>query len=69
MTPNILGDSPSGFSDPLKQSALEIRTRIQSGETIPLAELAAFILSAEKDLDKARIKRAQPEKKTDVDFF
>lgn len=59
----------AGFTDPLKLSALSLKSRILSGEAIPLSELKAFILSAEKDLGENRMKAAKIEKKQDVDFF
>jgi hypothetical protein len=66
---NILGAQPAGFSEPRKLDALSIKSRILAGEQIPLAELSAFILSAESDLTKARTTRNVKEKATDVDFF
>jgi hypothetical protein len=67
--PNILGEKPRGFTDPQKQAALEIKARILAGETIPLAELQAFILSADADLSTTRAKKNTVEKRSDVDFF
>ena len=69
MTAAILGNSPAGFSASLRQHALDLRTRMQNGETIPLSELKAFILEADADLSTSRAKRANPPKSTDVDFF
>jgi len=63
--------SPSGYSDAMKLAALELRSRLQAGETVPLEDLRKFILSAEENLRANRV----PEKKTktpppqDVDFF
>ena len=66
---NILGENPRGLSDPLKETALLIKARILSGETVPLSDLTAFILSADADLSTAKAKRNTVEKKIDVDFF
>ena len=64
--------SQAGFSEQQKLAAIDIRTRIQNGETIPLEELRKFILASEKDLDANRVKVNKPPaevKKSDVDFF
>lgn len=64
--------SQAGFSEQQKLVAIDIRTRIQNGENIPLEELRKFILAAEKDLDANRVKANKPPaepKKSDVDFF
>jgi len=69
-TPNPM--SQSGFSEQQKLEAINLRTRIQNGENIPLEELRKFILSAERDLDANRVKANKPPaepKRTDVDFF
>lgn len=67
--PAILGNQPAGFSPEQAQSAREIKARILAGETIPLADLKSFILSAERDLTKARKVENIKVKQTDVDFF
>ena len=62
----------AGFTEPQKQRALELRARMQSGETIPLADLIAFIREGEADLSSNRVKLVKTEpvvKKQDVDFF
>ena len=64
--------SQAGFSEQQKLVAIDIRTRIQNGEDVPLEELRKFILTAEKDLDANRVKANKPPaepKKSDVDFF
>lgn len=48
---------------------LDLKSRILSGERIPLEELRAFILAAESDLTTERKKRNSGEKPKDVDFF
>ena len=68
-TPEILGNSPQGFSDPLKQSALHLKARILSGEYVPIDELVGFISMASVDLTKTVKAKAKKEIQTDVDFF
>jgi len=77
MTSNV-PISPAGFSDEQKLRALDLRTRIQNGESVSLDELKGFILSAETDLAKTirpvvvkaySEKIEKPKPKTDVDFF
>lgn len=66
----ILAESSTGFSDPMKLKALEIKARIQSGETVPLDELILFLSEGKKDLGKKpEAKPAPKAKPTDVDFF
>lgn len=59
----------SGFTDSLKMQALQLKARIQSGETIPLEELRLFIQNANQDLEENRVKKAVAIKREDVDFF
>lgn len=59
----------AGFSEDRRLNAMTLKARLLAGENIPLDELKAFILSAESDLDKNRVKIAKAEKKLDVDFF
>lgn len=65
----LLGENPRGFTPDQQQTAREIKARIQSGETVPLEELKAFLKSAEAELSKTRLARNVKEKQTDVDFF
>lgn len=58
-----------GFSEALQLKALELQTRLVSGETVPLAELIQFINDADSDLQDTRKNREKTEKPTDVDFF
>lgn len=69
---------PAGFSDEQKLRALDLRTRIQNGESVSLDELKGFIISSETDLAKTvrpivvkaySEKIEKPKPKTDVDFF
>lgn len=69
MTPPSNEPLQSGFSEEQKIKALTLRTRLANGELVPLSELKAFILSAEKDLSENRVKQAKVQKQTDVDFF
>ena len=66
---NILGESPRGLTESTKLEALALKARIQSGEAVPLEELRAFILSADKDLTATRKTRVNPVKSDDVNFF
>lgn len=62
----------SGFTEEMRLRALELRTRIQNGENIPLSDLQDFILSAERNLEGNRVKPAPAPKAApaqDVDFF
>lgn len=67
--PLILGENPKGFTDPVKTEALVLRTRLQSGENVPLSELMSFLTSASKDLSATVKQKAKKEIQTDVDFF
>ena len=69
MTPQSNEQSQSGFSEEQKLKALTLRTRLANGELVPLSELKAFILEAEKDLSENRVQKAKAQKQTDVDFF
>ena len=63
------------FSDAARQQALDIRTRLQSGESVPREELLAFLKLGEADLRIGILRDSQEPKapKTpapkDVDFF
>jgi len=59
----------AGFTDPLRLKALELRTRMQAGEKIPIEDLRAFILAADSDLSAQRKKENLKEKASDVEFF
>lgn len=63
-------------TNPLQAPSLRphevLAQRIQSGETIPLSDLIAFIESSDKTLTterKAREKLEKPDNPLDVDFF
>lgn len=66
---------PAGFSDTTRQQALDIRTRLQSGESVPREDLLAFLKLGEKDLaagilaDSLPPKPVKPPAPKDVDFF
>ena len=49
---------------PAQEKALELRRRIQAGETVPLDELRDFIRLSNQSLEKQR--KAEDK---DVDFF
>lgn len=62
--------SSPGFTDPMKIKALTIKARIQSGETVPIEELIAFLNEGKADLGKKAAEKLRKEPKpTDVDFF
>ena len=51
---------------PAQEEAMRLQARIRAGENVPLDDLKAFILLANKSLEK---QRRETEKPTDVDFF
>jgi hypothetical protein len=51
---------------PAQEEAMRLQSRIRSRENIPLDELKAFIILANKNLEK---QRREVDKPTDVDFF
>ena len=63
-----LGTPRNGLNPENQTSATLLRLRITNGEKIPLEELRAFLISANKDLGVEKKKR-NVDKPTDVDFF
>lgn len=64
-----------GFTDATRRRALDIKTRLLSGEPVPREELLEFLKLGEKDLSAGiRLvdsppKPAKPTPPKDVDFF
>lgn len=60
----------SAFSDAQRAKAREMIARVQSGENIPLEEIAAFLEDSSKQL-QGQISEKLPAlpKRRDVDFF
>ena len=65
----------AGFSDSTRQKALDLKSRLLSGESVPREELLAFIKLGEKDLSvgirliDSPPKQPKPTLPKDVDFF
>lgn len=61
----------AGFSPAMHQQAQLLKALLLSGEKVPLEQLRAFLLNADKDLDANRVKKAKAfkEKPSDVNFF
>lgn len=65
----------AGFSDSTRQKALDLKSRLLAGESVPREELLAFIKLGEKDLSAGiRLidsppKQPKPTPPKDVDFF
>lgn len=59
----------AAFSEAQRAKAREIIQRIQSGETIPLPEMIAFLSDSGHLLQAQTKQKESPPKQTDVDFF
>lgn len=73
-----LPDSPPTAPEPFPQGgltpdakikALHLQARLLSGEEVPLDEIKEFLINADFDLEKTKVKRSTIIKKEDVDFF
>lgn len=62
-------DTLAAFSEAQRAKARELIQRIQSGERIPLDEVASFLSDSGKTLQAQTLEKEKPSKQTDVDFF
>jgi len=75
MSPPSEPFSQAGFSESQRLAALDLRTRMQNGENIPLPDLIEFIKLAGKNLEENKVRISTPKTqpkasgKNDVDFF
>ena len=62
-------DALAAFSESQRAKARDIISRIQSGETIPLDEVSAFLGDAGRALSAQTVSKEKAEKPKDVNFF
>ena len=59
----------AAFSEAQRAKARELIQWVQSGETVPLDELIAFLQDSSRTLQAQAKERETPTKQLDVDFF
>jgi hypothetical protein len=62
--------NPSATSEAMRAKAREMIARVQSGEAIPLDEIASFLEDSARSLQAQTTEKLPPPvKRQDVDFF
>ena len=59
----------AAFSELQRAKAREIIAKLQSGETIPLDEMVAFLGDSSRALQAQVVEKEKARPQTDVDFF